>query len=727
MGEPTLSGFATSLSYTRHIWQHAQDTTMKKPDTSEQSINPLFTVTIFLASFLAFAVEPLFSKLVLPTFGGSAMVWTTSSLFFQIMLLASYSYSFILEKLSWPLQRFTYVLTALAIIFVSSTTLVGTKLSLTELPSLLQKLSTANEVTQIITVGLLSMGVAFFFLGTISTSIQILVAHKKITNPYILYRASNLGSFMGLFSYPLLLEPFFTSHQLSSIWALLALLVTGLVGALYALAQNKADEPTKPSINTVSPSLKEVGTWILLAAFPVALLLAITNQITLGIAPIPYLWILPLGAYLLGYIIAFGIYRLEPLLMLLLISCSFTGLMTLTHNKITISSYTVQIMALLAVTTLSSLLFHAKAYSLRPPKSKLSYFYLSLAFGGTVGGFLVSIIAPLLFKTYLEIELLLIGGIIYTLIQYSKHRPLEMRIFATKRIITTKLLIGITLFVLATFMTSKIYIAYTDQAIYQARNFYGTLSVNEKNGERTLANGTIIHGTQYLGERATIPTTYYSKDSGIGKSLDFYINKSGDNPLKVGVVGLGTGSLASYCRPNDQYDFFEINEQVIQVAKEYFTYLDHCQNSKLILGDARKQLALQNFQSEDAKYDLLAIDAFTDDAIPTHLLTIEASTLYLAKIKHDGALLFHISNRYLELEKVLNGFAAKEGLISKKLLHMPVENDLGVIPSVWVLITRSEEAATAIANSFSQADTISKSVIWTDDYSNILKVIKFGK
>lgn len=700
---------------------------MKKPDTSEQSINPLFTIVIFLASFLAFAIEPLFSKLLLPAFGGSAMVWTTSSLFFQIMLLISYGYSFFLEKLSWPLQRLTYVLTALGVILVSSTMLLGTKLSLTELPALLHKLSAGNETTQIITVGALSIGMAFFFLGTISTSIQILVAHKKITNPYILYRASNLGSFMGLFSYPLLLEPFFTSQQLSSIWAILALAVTGLVGILFALAKNKADKPVKSLVNTANPTFKEVVTWIVLAAFPVALLLAITNQITLGIAPIPYLWILPLGAYLLGYIIAFGIYRLEPLLMLLFISCSFTGLMTLTHNKISISSYSVQIMALLAVTALSSLLFHAKAYALRPPKAKLSYFYLSLAFGGTVGGLLVSIIAPLLFKTYLEIELLLIAGIIYTLSQYAKQTPLELRIFATQKTITTKLLIGITLFVLATFMTSKMYATHTEHAIHQARNFYGTLSVNEKNGQRILANGTIIHGTQYLGERANIPTTYYSKESGIGKSLEFYMNKNGDKPLKVGVVGLGTGSLASYCRPNDQYDFYEINEQVMQVAQKYFTYLDHCQNTNLIQGDARKKLAQQNFQSEADKYDLLAIDAFTDDAIPIHLLTIEANRLYLEKMKNDGALLFHISNRYLVLEKVLNGFATKENLISKKLLHIPGENSLGAIPSIWVIITRSEESATAIAKSFSQVDTTSRPVVWTDDYSNILKVIKFGK
>ncbi len=696
---------------------------MSKISDSEQPINPLFAILIFLASFLTFAVEPLFSKLLLPVFGGSAMVWTTCSLFFQVLLLLSYSYIFILEKLTWKIQRFTYIFAALVIILASSTHIFGVKLSLTELPSLLNTLTNGDEVLNIVTVGMLSMGTAFFFLGTISTSIQVLATRQKIKNPYILYRASNIGSFMGLFSFPLILEPFFTSNELLKMWSGMALMVTCCVGLLYVATNKKVTAVTTPTISK-NPTLKEVMTWSLLAAFPVALLLAATNQITLGVAPIPYLWILPLGAYLLGYIIAFGIYKPEALLILLLVSINFAGLLSLIENKTTVTSYLLQVLTLLSITGISSLLFHSKAYSLRPEKSKLSYFYLSLAFGGTIGGFLVSIVAPLVFKDYFELELLLIVGTLYALIQYSKQIPLKLQIFSKTKKISMKILSGITALVFTTFIFNRVFTSYTDHKIYHSRNFYGSLSVSENSGERTLANGNIVHGTQFMGERANIPTTYYSQESGIGKSLEFFKKKRGNEPLRMGVIGLGTGSLASYCQPKDLYVFFEINEQVITVAKKYFSYLDHCQNTTIILGDARTQLSIQNPQSESEKYDLLAIDAFTDDAIPTHLLTVEAGELYLQKIKSDGALLFHVSNRYLDLEKVLVGFAEKEKLISKRLLHTPKNSSSGEVISHWILITKSVEVAAAISESFELDPVPPRPVIWTDNYSNMLRVIK---
>lgn len=696
---------------------------MAKHYSIKNNLQSLFPALMFLAAFLSFSVQPLFSKVLLPYFGGSAMVWTTSSLFFQVILLLSYLYVFFLEKLKWK-NHLSVQLLLISVIFIAiRINVLGHQLSFEKLPEIITSFGAADEVTQILLLGCLSVGAAFFFLGTVSTSLQVLATKLGVNNPYTFYRASNIGSLLGLFSFPFILEPLFPTTVLIFSWSILASLMIVLVLVLYLWVWRSKSVKEISISKTTVPKYSAMFKWSLLAAFPVALFLAITNQITLGVAPIPYLWILPFGAYLVSYILAFGIYKLEPLLLVCATVLSTAGLVSLITTKLSIHGYIMQLLILLLVTLIVSLLSHTLAYKSRPNKTSLSYFYLSLAFGGMMGGIFVSVISPLIFNSYLELKLLLIISIAFSLLLYAKEKPLTIVLGGKKKAISHIFLSAFSVVTLVLFFVILILGPENKDIIYRARNFYGTLKISKDTDVLKLSNGTIIHGSQFTGEKANIPTTYYTHASGVGKTITHLQNLAGNNPINIGVIGLGSGTLASYCRPNDQLTFYEINQQVVDVAQHYFSYLKMCPLSSIQVGDARILLQQQSFESDADKFDVLVIDAFTDDAIPTHLMTLEATQLYLNSIKNDGAVLFHISNRYLDLERVLQASAELTGTKKKKMVNHTADKEIGEVSSEWVMLSHSDKVL-EVAQSFEEEPIPDNSVVWTDNYSNSLKVLR---
>lgn len=685
-----------------------------------------FPLIIFCSSFLSFSVQPLFSKLLLPKFGGSAMVWTTSSLFFQIVLLMSYGYIFILERLSGKNQILVHLVVAIVVIILSYTTFFGETLSLAQLPTLVSLSSQGGEWQQIVSIGILTVGLSFFFLGTVSTFLQVLASRLGIMNPYSFYKASNFGSFAGLFAYPFILEPTITTQTFIQVWIIAFLLVIGsIIVAMVTNVTNIIQD--KSHFNDVQkPNLNQITSWILLSAFPVALSLAVTNQITLGVAPVPYLWIFPFGVYLLSYTLAFGSIRLNGLLPIVGCVLSLNVFFLIIKGSGNIIEYFLQNFLLVAITFIFSLIFHTLAYNKRPAKEALSYFYLCLAFGGMIGGILVSIISPVIFKNYFELEILLATGILVSIYLYSQFQPISVLI-ATKNItFSARRLSTFTILCFTLFTAMKLIHPIQTTILYQSRNFYGTLEVTENNTQRFLFNGTILHGSQNQHQNTLSANNYYSPKSGIGKTLTYFRNKRQHNSLKIGVIGLGVGNLASYCLENDQFVFYEINQQVIDVAKTYFTYLDHCSGSEIRKGDARAVISLEEPSSAEDKYDVLIVDAFTDDAIPTHLLTSEAGQLFMDRIKDDGALIYHISNRYLALNSVLAGFSETNNVFGATLLRTPpISPNSDEIETEWFIISRSKEDVSTIAEDFLGSGKIDQPVLWTDEYSNILKIIKF--
>jgi predicted O-methyltransferase YrrM len=685
---------------------------------SKSLIKNTIKCLVFVASFLSFSVQPLFSKLLLPTFGGSAMVWTTSSLFFQILLLISYFYVFILERLSYRKQSILHICVAIVVIFAATSNVFGVQSSFSRLPFLINNLSSENEILRILKVGILSVGGTFLFLGTVSTSLQILAVRIGIKNPYDFYRASNLGSLIGLFSFPFLIEPFFSSARLVETWSILVLIEISLIGLLYVFAYRLPYEEIEETSSKV-PQAKDILKWIVLAAFPVTLMLASTNYITSKVTPIPYLWILPFGAYLISYILAFGIYKRESLIPVISILLGYIMFSSLILNDIRIVDYFLQLLLLVFLTFSISLIFHTIVYNSRPNKLSLSYFYLSLSFGGMIGGLAISIGAPLIFKTYLELEILLAVGTAVMLFFYSKSKPIK---YFDYRFLT---IVGLA--ILIPFIYQKYLVKPDYQILTMNRNFYGTLKVIKSDDRIMLFNGDILHGSQFLGEKSSIPTTYYGSLSGVGKIFSLYNEESSDSGknLKVGVIGLGTGSLLAYCRPNDEYVLFEINEQVVQAAEDHFTYLDNCQNKTIKIGDGRTILAHDSQGSTlNGNYDLLVIDAFTDDAIPTHLLTKEAAQLYLDNLASNGMILYHISNRYLNLYEVINGIAESTNSYTVRLSNKAISEETNESNSEWMIITKSKEEAEKIKAKFDVPEpTQNESVIWTDDYTNVLRVV----
>ncbi len=730
-------------------------------------LNGLFSVTLVLGAALLFWIQLLVSKLLLPVLGGSPAVWNTCLVFFQMALLAGYLYAH--ATVRWwggRLQPWLHPCLLLAAGLVLPVSLAGIGLPTDQ----------ANPLLWLLQALFLLIGAPFIVLAGTAPLLQTWFVRARTrwsADPYFLYAASNLGSMAALLSYPTVIEPALPLAAQSRWWAAGYGLLIGLT-ALCAVAARRFAGTAIDAVAEVAevvPKWRLLGRrlhWILLAFTPSSLLLGVTTHLTTDVAAAPLFWVVPLVLYLLTYVIAFqqsvrvpaGLVRaIQPWLVLLLAVVLLRGW----------QDHPVRQFALhLTTFFVTALLCHLELARLRPAPARLTEYYLLIAFGGALGGMFNALLAPLLFDGVVEYPLALVlacllrpgpwprrgGGVmkavndlLLPLLLFGLlaviGQVLELDFAAeNKRMLVVVLVAALAV---AAFQRRPLRFGLGVAALFSAlalgtqsgdmllrlRNFYGQLTVMAQEAPPThvLLHGTTTHGMQSLDPAHRLdPLSYYHHEGPLGH---LFADLEGRRPLqRVGVVGLGTGTVACYGRSDEHWTFFEINPAVVGIARDprLFTFLRDCPaRPEIVLGDARLSLARQ----ADDSFDLIVLDAFNSDAIPVHLVTEEAVALYLTKLRRGGLLVFHISNRYLDLAPVLGNIAARRGLTARIYLDAADSDDTGdprpdpKDASDWVVMGREATDLSPLAGTPKWTRLAGKARlgVWTDDYSNLLSVL----
>ena len=671
----------------------------------------LYAATIFVSAFLLFLVQPIMAKQILPWFGGSANVWTTCLVFFQTTLLLGYAYAdLVVRRTSARTQiRLHVALLALSCIVLPIVPGAQWKPLGTESPSLL-----------ILALLAATIGLPYFLLSTTSPLVQAWSARSfPGKSPYRLFALSNLASMLALLGYPIGLEPWVTTRFQSYGWSA-AYVVFALLCAACAWFSVRAARPgTEPAHQqNASPAdaAPPAGTrqllWAALAATASFLLLAVTNHLCQNISSIPLLWVVPLSIYLLTFILCFdgrGWYRPDLFASML---AAALGVMAWTlADRSLAHKLELQIGVFCVGLFLACMFCHGELARLKPAPRYLTRFYLMVSAGGAVGSALVGLVAPLVLPAYFELAFGLAACAALLAYQVRRGHP----VFVALAIVALLFTVGAGAWQIQEFF---------DGTLLATRNFYGVLRVQlygaETSRHRSLMHGTILHGTQYLEpDLARRPTTYYTQTSGVGRALESMHPTT--RPLKVGVIGLGAGTLATYGSKGDIYRFYDINPAVIVIANRDFSYLrDSDATIQTPLGDARLNLEREAPQG----FDLLAIDAFSSDSIPVHLLTYEALAVYLKHMKPGGIIAFHLTNRFLDLNPVVKQLADAHHLFSVLVAD---DGDEGIVSrSDWVLLSDREASLQVpqIAEAASEIATRENLRLWTDDFNNIIQILK---
>jgi SAM-dependent methyltransferase len=674
----------------------------------------LYASTIFLSAFLLFQIQPLIAKIILPWFGGSAAVWTVCMLFFQVLLLLGYSYAHGSVRYQTPArQRLVHCMLLAAAVAV-----------LPLAPSDAWKPVGGDDPTLRI-LGLLSasVGLPYLLLSTTGPMAQAWFARQYAgVSPYRLFALSNLGSMLALLSYPLLVEPFAPVRWQTAVWSFGFLAFALLCGILAwrSAAGSSLSNEARASGTPQKPGWTTQSLWVALAACASVLLLAFTSHMSLNIAAIPLLWILPLALYLLSFVLCFEAprwYRRAvwlPVLAVSLAGVCYT--LTAEHRNtniwLLIPLYSAALLA-------ACMACHGELARSRPHPRYLTGYYLMIAFGGAFGGVLVGLVAPHVFRDLYELPLgiaaiclLIPAALLHGRTAWRPRHPL------LAQAVLAVLALALGAWLLREYRNGD------DDARVTTRNFYGVLKTRDwgegPSEERILTHGTIVHGRQFLApERRNWPTSYYGRESGVGLAI---AQSAERGPIRVGIVGLGAGTLASYGRAGDEYRFYEINPQVIALAWSEFSFLaDSKARVEVVLGDARLSLEREPGQ----EFDVLALDAFSSDSIPVHLLTSEAFAVYLRHLRAGGILAVHVSNRFLDLVPVVQR-AARHHSLEARLVKNDDDDDAGTYQSDWVLLSVSprpfdEPPLEAVAQELDADTEIS---LWTDDYSNVFGLLK---
>lgn len=727
----------------------------------------VFAGTIFLGAFLLFQVQPLLGRFLLPWFGGTPEVWTTCMLFFQVFLLGGYLYAHGLARLK--------KVRAQAVLHIAL--LVAALLFLPIIPDeTFKPADGSHPILRILLVCSMTVGLPYFLLAATSPLVQVWFARAfPKRNPYRLYALSNTGSLLALATFPFVFEPLMTRRGMAVLWsaafAVFAVLCAGAVLLSRRLSQTPHTDPQEllsaDADAAVKPPRLHMWLWLGLSGGAVVELLAVTNKITQDIAVIPFLWILPLSLYLLTFIICFDHSRWYkrwvwvPLFILGMIGIiaarSYEA--QLTNVRLMIGLYSFMLFTCCMVC-------HGELYRLRPRSTHLTGYYLTISAGGALGGFFVAVIAPLLFNTYIELYLGLLAVALFLLLaeeqgknapltnaaieaslprtpirgkspDYGDHRvshpatSVARLLSAQSAHPTQKRRRVLMVLLLAAGVTGIVFMGKRSteyqRAIANSRNFFGVLTVWEEawddpaEHKRLMQHGTTYHGLQFMApELRDLPTTYYSPNSGIGLVME---NGPVPSGRRIGIIGLGVGTIAAYGQPGDRIRFYEINPDVERLAREYFTYLEDSQAVvEVALGDGRLVMDSEPPQA----YDVLVLDAFSSDAVPLHLLTTEAMEIYLKHLADDGVLAFHISTMHLDLQSVVWKLAEHFELESAWIEGFEDETP-GALASDWILLARHDGflGIEAIRKTKSRpyAD-LDEVPLWTDDHINLFKVLK---
>jgi hypothetical protein len=704
----------------------------------------IYASTIAVSAFLLFLVQPIIAKQILPWFGGSAAVWTTCMVFFQLVLLAGYFYSdLVINKLKPKMQALLHgTLVMVSLAFLPITTSPSFK------PS-----DADNPIGKILLLLLLTIGMPYFLLSTTGPLVQAWFSNfsnfsnvtqatqATLRNPsvegdqgksvYRLYALSNVASMLALLAYPPLIEPNSNAVQQSIGWSvgyglfvLLALLCAWQSSKLPVAIITSSSETASSAERNAKPSLALQILWLTLAALGSLLLLSITTHVTQNVASIPFLWVVPLAIYLITFILCFdgnGWYwrRTYTVLACLFAIAMIAGLTYrptdnfgfekgLLHLEHALPLYVLGLFVL-------CMFCHGELVTRKPPTQYLTRFYLMVSLGGAVGGLLGGIAAPLFFNYYWEFPIALLAVAALAIIVATGL----LKWFAVATTVACALLYG------------AYYHSIRDDTLELSRNFYGTLRVkatapdSEKQALWRLMHGVITHGEQFRApEWRNLATSYYGQSSGIGQAIIGLRgdDKSQQDPQKIGLVGLGVGTLAAYGRAGDTYRIYELNPQVLTLAQKRFTYLSSSPAKiETPLGDARLVLEKEN----DQQFDVLAIDAFSSDSIPVHLITREAMALYKRHMKPNGVIAFHISNRYLDLTGVTKQLADYVGMQAVLVSDDPGE-DSYLYRSDWILITNNTAFTNALIDKkIATTLTMKKKLTpWTDSFNNLFEVLK---
>ena len=683
---------------------------------------PVYAATIFLSAFLLFQVQPLIAKFILPWFGGSAAVWSAALLFFQLLLLAGYFYAHILIKYLKPKQQF----------WVHAGLLLVSLATLPIIPNPIFKATgTADPTPRILLLLAATVGLPYMLLSATSPLLQAwFVRARKGAVPYRLFALSNFGSMLALISYPTLVEPRMALHNQALVWSWgFAVFALACVAAAWKARGGDATAHHEASAEAIpdAPGAADKALWIGFSACASILLLAVTSHLTQNVAPIPLLWVVPLSLYLLSFILCFESDRLYPrwlFLPLLVVALGvFTWGISLYENNVEIKKL---VPALCGALFVCCMVCHGELSRRRPHPRYLTNFYLMVSVGGAIGGLFVAFLSPRIFREYTELPVALVGvAALVACVLWNKAPGLPRPVWLRAGLVL--LTVGF-----------AGYLSYNEikkERLYvrSVRNFYGVMHVRDDAqsadgavpAERVLVHGTIDHGTQLTEDKkGRITTSYFGRLSGINRAVRTLHDTRG--PLRLGILGLGAGVTATLAKEGDTLHYYEINQQVLDVASNQFGFLKGSPaKPSVYMGDAR--LVLEGMPSE--QLDFLAMDAFTSDAVPMHLLTREAFKLYLRHLKPNGILAVHISNRYLDLKPVVAQGMAQLGWHGRLIEDDGIEQTY-YTGTTWVILS-PDEAFFAHKNFEGDSSSIITPLLpkpgflaWTDDFSNIISIIK---
>lgn len=741
-------------------------TSLKQPIDRNVPLIILFAGTLFISATLMFVLQPMFGKTLLPLLGGSPAVWNTCMVFYQTILFLGYLYA---HFLSSKFASHRQIQIHAVVIAISLITLPIT------LPDNISPPTDSDPTFWLMWTLFLAIGLPFFVVSTLSPLLQKWfagVGHHTSEDPYYLYAASNAGSMIALLSYPFFIEPNIGLLSQRAFWSvgfgLLCLLVAGCAFVLWRNQQATTIDNVAEFDTAEELSLSTKFHWLALAFVPSSLLLGLTNFISTDIASAPLLWIIPLTLYLLTFILVFSKWAdkihpvmvwVQPIILLPFIAYSFVDPGAL--------PYWLNLILHLFAFFIAVMVCHGELAKNRPHTQYLTYFYLVMSFAGMLGGMFNTFIAPFVFNAVYEYPIMIVAALLLRPGLLSQKPVLQaifpflllclgLGVYFFNDNLSQVLVYGATngLILLAglsyAFRSGPISLAFLagvilffalgiqnliSNTMYQERSFFGVLSVrqsvlmdenNQPEKYHELFHGTTKHGAQRLASHLqTTPLTYYSQPGPMGQLFSAYDKQN--SHWKIGAVGLGAGALACYAKEQQHWTQYEIDPLVLEVAQntDYFTYLKRCsKNTTFTIGDARLSLA----KEADQNFDLLIMDAFSSDSVPTHLLTREAIELYFTKLKPGGILAFHITNRHLDLKKVISDHAKYLKLAALIQEFKPTQDAPLVIDTDWVVMAKQEKTLAPLLNN--QAGHWQKLPLyfdmkpWTDDFTNLIGIWK---